>query len=230
MAVTNLERHRIRSARGLEAAQRIISGESAKDIAKSWGVSRQRVDQIIAGSDLPLDVVAELRVVPYWQPPEVKERAKEKRESRMSIRRVRRRLMEQGLYWCSQGRHVVPLSEMPPYLGANGLIQSRRCYACNNQRSKETYYKRKSKGLCGVCGREECKCSYRNSPEQISRLTLNQAILSGVIKRPNRCSECGRKGIIAARHDDYSKPFEVTWLCYRCLGFLESKIRLAKSS
>ena len=54
---------------------------------------------------------------------------------------------------------------------------------------------------------------------------LNQAIARGEIE-PQSCEGCrkvayetrdGRRGI-HAHHDDYSKPFEVRWLCYACHG------------
>lgn len=42
------------------------------------------------------------------------------------------------------------------------------------------------------------------------------AIRRGDMKRPNVCSECSKKGIIHAHHEDYSKPLAVIWLCPKC--------------
>ena len=53
-------------------------------------------------------------------------------------------------------------------------------------------------------------------PEKIlARYMLNNAIKSGEITRPEKCVNCG--GLKPdAHHPDYSKPFEVIWLCKKC--------------
>jgi hypothetical protein len=38
----------------------------------------------------------------------------------------------------------------------------------------------------------------------------------GKIVPPDQCAECGEKGKVQGHHDDYSKPFEVVWLCGPC--------------
>ena len=42
--------------------------------------------------------------------------------------------------------------------------------------------------------------------------------MSGAITRPTVCEKCGRqpKRHLDAHHADYSKPFEVGWLCRAC--------------
>lgn len=45
---------------------------------------------------------------------------------------------------------------------------------------------------------------------------INTKIYSGKIVRPKHCSKCGKEGKIQAHHEDYDKPFEVTWLCWNC--------------
>jgi hypothetical protein len=51
------------------------------------------------------------------------------------------------------------------------------------------------------------------------RQALRNAVSSGRIVRPEVCSKCQIKnGIIQAHHHDYSKPFEVAWLCSSCHG------------
>lgn len=43
------------------------------------------------------------------------------------------------------------------------------------------------------------------------------AVRSGKLVRPNVCSKCMESnGIIQAHHPDYSKIFDVIWLCYEC--------------
>lgn len=49
-----------------------------------------------------------------------------------------------------------------------------------------------------------------------SRAQLTDAIRNGKIRRPTRCEACGVVGLVDAHHHDYSKPFYVTWLCEPC--------------
>ena len=46
-----------------------------------------------------------------------------------------------------------------------------------------------------------------------ARYTLRNAIRTGLIKR-GTCEVCGNTKT-EAHHDDYSKPFEVKWLCHK---------------
>ncbi len=50
------------------------------------------------------------------------------------------------------------------------------------------------------------------------RKAFAQAIRRGRIIRPKHCSKCGTEGVIHGHHEDYSKPFDVQWLCTRCHG------------
>ena len=42
------------------------------------------------------------------------------------------------------------------------------------------------------------------------------AIKKGELIKPIKCEFCKKKSTIQAHHDDYSKPFDVKWLCVRC--------------
>jgi hypothetical protein len=47
--------------------------------------------------------------------------------------------------------------------------------------------------------------------------SLNNAVRDGKISKPFNCSVCNQDRIrIHGHHNDYSKPFEVTWMCHRC--------------
>ena len=46
------------------------------------------------------------------------------------------------------------------------------------------------------------------------------------IVRPSTCSRCGEKpkhGPIVGHHPDYTKPFEVDWLCMRCHSIVHNR-------
>lgn len=55
------------------------------------------------------------------------------------------------------------------------------------------------------------------NPERIkARNDLNYAIRHGRIARPDRCSACDVDCTPHGHHHDYSKPFDVQWLCPSC--------------
>jgi hypothetical protein len=48
------------------------------------------------------------------------------------------------------------------------------------------------------------------------------AVRRGVLIRPARCQDCGRRCFPDAHHEDYSKPLEVEWLCRKCHRFRDT--------
>lgn len=47
----------------------------------------------------------------------------------------------------------------------------------------------------------------------------------GVMKRSNKCEECGKECKSQAHHHDYDKPMDVVWLCSVCHGAKHRKYR-----
>ena len=65
--------------------------------------------------------------------------------------------------------------------------------------------------------RERLAARKRMRTERIRvREVFNRAVVSGKIVKPTNCSQCGKLRKVTAHHDDYSRPFEVRWLCYEC--------------
>lgn len=54
--------------------------------------------------------------------------------------------------------------------------------------------------------KKQCRC----------RNLFYRAIEKGEIKKPDTCEICGNKKKLDGHHDDYSKPYEVKWLCRKC--------------
>lgn len=54
----------------------------------------------------------------------------------------------------------------------------------------------------------------RNPEKYKARMLLNNAVRDGRVKK-QPCSVCGRAKA-QGHHTDYSKPLEVTWLCFAC--------------
>lgn len=49
-----------------------------------------------------------------------------------------------------------------------------------------------------------------------ARNKFRSGIRAGKIIRPTNCSRCDFVGMIEGHHYDYSKPFDVIWLCRKC--------------
>lgn len=49
-----------------------------------------------------------------------------------------------------------------------------------------------------------------------AREKLRLAVYSGKIIRPEFCSSCNTASTVQGHHEDYNKPYEVTWLCPTC--------------
>lgn len=58
----------------------------------------------------------------------------------------------------------------------------------------------------GLKNREKTKAHY----------IFNKAIELGLVIRPQKCSLCGVKCKPQGHHNDYSKPFEVVFVCHSC--------------
>ena len=49
-----------------------------------------------------------------------------------------------------------------------------------------------------------------------ARSLARWAMLTGQIRRPKECENCGRSCNPYAHHDDYTKPLAIRWLCQTC--------------
>jgi hypothetical protein len=106
-------------------------------------------------------------------------------------------------------------------------LHTRFCNVCGDPFTEPD---RRIKHCSPKCA-DESKRHHRNArqsayrvahPErERAKLTLNNAIRGGHVRRCTRCEECGERGFIEAHHTDYSRPFYVTWLCKSCHAALD---------
>lgn len=102
------------------------------------------------------------------------------------------------------------------------------CYRKNGEayRLKQAEYQKTEKG------RENSRRSSQNYRDKhteyrlkyAARVAVREAVIKGLLYRPESCSRCGKKCKPEAHHPDYSKPLEVVWLCSKCHG--ETKCHL----
>ncbi len=65
-----------------------------------------------------------------------------------------------------------------------------------------------------------------NSEKRKVHIQLGNAVARGDVVKSSKCSECGRRGgRIEAHHPDYSRPFDVIWLCRSCHAKLHRKYK-----
>ena len=110
-----------------------------------------------------------------------------------------------------------------------------KCKACTkadvreNRESKREYYQQydrkrwDEKGARGVVSAEAKARAgkawvERNGVKRACHVKFGNAVRDGKISRPTLCSKCGGGGEIEGHHADYSKPFDVEWLCKVCHG------------
>jgi ribosomal protein S27AE len=63
---------------------------------------------------------------------------------------------------------------------------------------------------------ERAKQSASNREKVHARIAVRTAVRQGNLVRPDTCPRCGQPGNIEAHHADYSKPYDVQWLCAEC--------------
>jgi hypothetical protein len=139
----------------------------------------------------------------------------------------RKQPQSDGVWACPTCRRALPSKEF--YVkkqAANGL--SSQCRRCHNQGSIRTRnpenhrrYNREFMRKAVRRDREKFRARWRARPRVVddkvlARRLLNNAVRSGKIKRPDRCSSCGQSVKVTGHHHDYGKPLDVTWLCYVC--------------
>ena len=72
----------------------------------------------------------------------------------------------------------------------------------------------------------------KNPEKRAAHVALGNAVRDGKIIKPSSCEACGAlcsaEKSLHAHHKDYSRPYEVTWMCVKCHGMhhrTENEIR-----
>lgn len=109
--------------------------------------------------------------------------------------------------------------------------QDREAYANDPEKYRAKARKSQKKYFQSPKGREKYKLQSiklrQKYPEKArARSLLSNAICDGLIIRPTQCSLClSSNGMIEAHHPDYSKPFEVVWVCKSCHFMVHNRIK-----
>lgn len=108
------------------------------------------------------------------------------------------------------------------------------CRECNKEykkgeylRNKESYFRRCRDWRKTDIGKKSIKKTYLKQKEKYpekykARCLLNSYVVAGKIIKPKKCENCGSYEKICSHHNDYKKPLDVQWLCYKCHTKLHS--------
>ena len=63
------------------------------------------------------------------------------------------------------------------------------------------------------------KWAKENPGKRSAHIAVGNALRDGKIKKPKKCSQCSlATKSLEAHHNNYSKHFEIEWLCTKCHG------------
>lgn len=164
---------------------------------------------------------------------ESKKKMREANKGKVNYARRRKTVVKDGitLYQCGVCKEFKPYDEFyrdkRTILGITPECRKCRCKENIKTRNKDIarennrrYMERARKKNAEVFRERERKYSLSRAKDEKcqARKELNNAVKRGDILKPEVCEECGSKEKLAAHHDDYTKPLEVKWLCYKCHG------------
>lgn len=128
---------------------------------------------------------------------------------------------------CKECGASLPLTDFYVYkTGYSAGMTTPTCKGCQRARARKWRYEHHERALAKMAARRKTpeylaknhadhrKSVARHPEKQAARKLLNNAIKRGDITR-QPCVACGKPNA-HGHHHDYSRPFDVEWLCVRC--------------
>ena len=88
------------------------------------------------------------------------------------------------------------------------------------QRDNQRRYRRTNPNIKEIDSNKNKRDSYKRR----CNYKVYQEIAMGRMQKPVICSLCGKRKVIFAHHNDYSKPLEVMWVCRECHNIIHKLI------
>jgi hypothetical protein len=108
--------------------------------------------------------------------------------------------------------------------------RGRRCAECHRQWSREYYHRRRERfrqenedAWREMIREKDRRFMERHPEKEAAHRLVTTALRLGRLPRPDACQRCDTSCTPEASHDDYSKPYEVEWLCRRCHAIKDRK-------
>ena len=121
---------------------------------------------------------------------------------------------------CGRCRKVLPVDQFVKNASrVDGLASY--CKPCNREYSREVnqrpHIKEQRRRARKVGGIRDTNRYFAKYPyKRKAQLTVQAAVKSGKLIRPENCENCGEAIFTEAHHDDYGMPLAVRWLCRVC--------------
>lgn len=102
------------------------------------------------------------------------------------------------------------------------------CNTCHIEKPESAYYFRcgpnsKKRPRCKACENAARDLRRRaNLKADSAKVLAAYGVRTGVIKKQTICSDCGEEKPLQKHHENYSKPYQVIWLCQQCHSRLHS--------
>jgi hypothetical protein len=129
---------------------------------------------------------------------------------------------------CGRCKAFKPASEFwpAPRLKLGVAFYCKECEREHRKRRRQTnvarYRERAREQYDRKVARGQATKGHSAAPvDPVKRRARNMAqgaIRRGIIVRPSSCQDCGKVGATHAHHEDYSRPLDVVFVCYRCHG------------
>lgn len=130
---------------------------------------------------------------------------------------------------CSKCEKIQPITEFYPHEQCRDK-HTNICKSCEQIRHREYYLKNKAKvALINKNWRINNPEKHRKSSfesikkwkkHNVEAAKAHQLVNNHILRKKNlvpiNCEKCGDVTKLQAHHEDYSKPFDIMWLCKKC--------------
>jgi hypothetical protein len=82
-------------------------------------------------------------------------------------------------------------------------------------KERHARYRQTDAGLASIRAAQH-KWLASNKEKRQAHVALNNAVRDGRVTKPCNCTNCGKKSRIHGHHQDYSRAYDVIWLCQTC--------------
>lgn len=107
------------------------------------------------------------------------------------------------------------------------------CPRCCLSKPETDFYIRvdtgKRRTWCKTCENEARDLRRKaNLEADLAKTLANTAVRDGILIEPGQCTSCSEVRPLQKHHEDYSKPYDVQWLCQQCHSRLHADKRRSK--
>ena len=207
---------------------RFESGLELKEIGEKFGVTKQRIEQIIS-RHLPQGGTGVVKRDIIAKPCFLCGKDILCRDWKVAKKKFCSKKCSRDSLWinrkCCICKSQEGLSKIYNRIRKDGSNREGYiCRPCNTDRIRKYRNTKNGKRVIAAITKKQ-RIKNKSSGKESARIALNQSVKSGKIIKPRTCSRCPSSFHIHAHHPDYSKPIDVIWLCAACHSAEHKRIR-----